>query len=608
MNQSTSKTPAKGIQAYLRLLAYVRPYWGAFILSVIGYAIYAGSSTAFAQVMKLLIDSIQEGMNEQRLFFPLLVVGIFVLRGVGTFLGTYFMSYVARQLVHYLRLDLFKRFLVLPARFYDQHSTGHLVSRLTFNVEQVTGAATNAVTVLLREGLLVIGLMGYLLWVNWQLALVFVAVSPVIGLVVSYASKRFRKISHRIQNSMGDVTHVASETLQGYRVVRSFGGKDFEFQRFVKASQYNRTQAMKMALTKAISTPVVQTIVAMALGILVWLALSPDLMGEMTPGEFIAFLTAASLMAKPLRQLTEINNTIQQGLAAAMDVFTYLDAPEEEDQGTQTIERAQGEISFKNVSFKYGEDLPLALTNINFTAKAGEMIALVGRSGGGKSTLASLIPRFYNATQGEIQLDGIPLTQLTLASLRQQIALVTQQVTLFNDTLAANIAYGITNPDPQAIEAAAKAAYVMDFAEKLPEGLNTLVGDNGVLLSGGQRQRIAIARAIMKDAPILILDEATSALDTESERYIQQALEYVMQGRTTFVIAHRLSTIEQADRILVIDQGKIVEEGSHQQLLTQNGAYAQLHQMQFHEPTSNTLWINYKPGLKNAGMPPSLVA
>ncbi|GLR64683.1 lipid A export permease/ATP-binding protein MsbA [Marinospirillum insulare] len=584
MNQTqTSKQAPTGLNAYLRLLSYVRPYWPAFILSVLGYALYAASSTAFAQVMKLLVDSIQDGMTEKRLFFPLLVVGIFALRGVGTFFGTYFMTYVARQLIHYLRLDLFKRFLVLPAGFYDKHSSGHLVSRLTFNVEQVTGAATNAITVLVREGLFVVGLMGYLLWVNWKLALVFVAVSPVIGLVVSYASKRFRRLSHRIQNSMGDVTHVASETLQGYRVVRSFGGTEFEYQRFLKASEYNRAQAMKMALTKAINTPVVQTIVAIALGILVWLALSPDLMGEMTPGEFIAFLTAASLMAKPLRQLTEINNTIQQGLAAAMDVFTYLDAPEEEDKGTKTLERAQGEVSFKKVSFQYAQDKPLALNQVNFTAKPGEMIALVGRSGGGKSTLANLIPRFYNATQGEIQLDGLPITELTLASLREQIALVTQQVTLFNDTLAANIAYGIKDPDPKAIEAAAKAAFVMDFAEKLPEGLNTLVGDNGVLLSGGQRQRIAIARAIMKDAPILILDEATSALDTESERFIQQALEEVMQGRTSFVIAHRLSTIEQADRILVIDQGQIVEEGNHQELLALNGAYAQLHQLQFHE-------------------------
>lgn len=570
-------------QIYKRLLGYVRPYWVAFMLSILGYAIYAASSTAFAHVMKLLVDSIQDGMDGKRLFFPLLVVAIFALRGVGTFLGTYFMAHVARQVVHFLRLDLFKSFLVLPARFYDHNSSGHLVSRLTYNVEQVTGAATNAITVLIREGLFVIGLMVYLIWVNWALALVFVAVTPIIGVVVSYASKRFRKISRRIQGSMGDVTHVASEAISGYRVVRSYGGRDFEYQRFLKASDYNRKQAMKMALTKAINTPVVQLIVAVALGFLVWLALSPDLMGDMTPGEFIAFLTAASLMAKPLRQLTEINNTIQQGLAASQDVFTFLDAPAEPDQGTRTLGRAEGRVEFDQVSFSYGADQPQVLKNINLKVEPGEMIALVGRSGSGKSTLASLIPRFYELEQGQIRLDGIPIAELTLSSLRQQIALVTQQVTLFNDTLAANIAYGIPNPDRKAIEAAAKAAYVLDFAEKLPQGLDTLVGDNGVLLSGGQRQRIAIARAIMKNAPILILDEATSALDTESERYIQQALEHVMQGRTTFVIAHRLSTIEKADRILVVADGEIVESGTHEQLIQKDGAYAQLHKMQFHE-------------------------
>lgn len=570
-------------QIYKRLLGYVRPYWVAFMLSILGYAIYAASSTAFAHVMKLLVDSIQDGMDGKRLFFPLLVVAIFALRGVGTFLGTYFMAHVARQVVHFLRLDLFKSFLVLPARFYDHNSSGHLVSRLTYNVEQVTGAATNAITVLIREGLFVIGLMAYLIWVNWALALVFVAVTPIIGVVVSHASKRFRKISRRIQGSMGDVTHVASEAISGYRVVRSYGGRDFEYQRFLKASDYNRKQAMKMALTKAINTPVVQLIVAVALGFLVWLALSPDLMGDMTPGEFIAFLTAASLMAKPLRQLTEINNTIQQGLAASQDVFTFLDAPAEPDQGTRTLGRAEGRVEFDQVSFSYGADQPQVLKNINLKVEPGEMIALVGRSGSGKSTLASLIPRFYELEQGQIRLDGIPIAELTLSSLRQQIALVTQQVTLFNDTLAANIAYGIPNPDRKAIEAAAKAAYVLDFAEKLPQGLDTLVGDNGVLLSGGQRQRIAIARAIMKNAPILILDEATSALDTESERYIQQALEHVMQGRTTFVIAHRLSTIEKADRILVVADGEIVESGTHEQLIQKDGAYAQLHKMQFHE-------------------------
>lgn len=570
--------------AYRRLLGYVRPYWFVFMLSVLGYAIYAASSTAFAHVMKLLVDSIQEGMDEKRLFFPLLVVGIFALRGLGTFMGTYFMAHVARQLVHFMRLDLFKRFLVLPARFYDQNSSGHLVSRLTFNVEQVTGAATNAITVVVREGLFVIGLMSYLLWVNWKLALVFVAVAPLIGIVVRFASQRFRKISRRIQNSMGDVTHVASEAISGYRVVRSFGGTDFEYQRFLEASEYNRRQAMKMALTKAINTPVVQLLVAGALGVLVWLALSPDLMGEMTPGEFIAFLTAASLMAKPLRQLTEINNTVQRGLAAAQDVFQYIDLPAEPDLGQQQLDRAQGELEFRDVSFRYGADQPLALKSVSLHAKPGEMIALVGRSGSGKSTLASLIPRFYEIEQGQILLDGIPTQELTLSSLRAQIALVNQQVTLFNASLAENIAYGIANPDPAKIRAAAEAAYVTEFADQLPQGLETLVGDNGVLLSGGQRQRIAIARAIMKDAPILILDEATSALDTESERYIQRALEHVMQGRTTFVIAHRLSTIEKADRILVVAEGQIVEAGTHAELLALKGHYAQLHQMQFHEP------------------------
>ncbi|WP_072324880.1 lipid A export permease/ATP-binding protein MsbA [Marinospirillum alkaliphilum] len=572
---------------YKRLLTYVKPYWWAFMLAFIGFGIYAGSSAGLAHVMKMLIDSIETGLADKRLFFPLVVIGIFALRGVGTFLGTFFMGHIARQLVHHLRMHLFSRFLVLPARYYDQSSSGHLVSRLTYNVNQVTGAATDALKTLLREGLFVIGLMGYLLWVNWALSLVFVAVAPIIGLVVRYASKRFRKLSQRIQMSSGEITHAASEAIGGYRVVRSFGGEEFEYQRFNKASDYHRRQTMKMAVTKSINTPVVQLLIALAMGFLVWLALSPELVGAMTPGEFIAFLTAASMMAKPMRQLTEINSTIQKGLAAAQDIFTYIDAPAEPDHGTHMIERAAGDIEFDQVSFRYGQDQPLALKGISFNIKAGEMVALVGRSGSGKSTIASLIPRFYEIEEGDIRLDGISTKELTLKSLRQQIALVTQQVTLFNGTLAENIAYGMPGISREKIESAAKAAYVTEFAEKLPEGLDTLVGDNGILLSGGQRQRIAIARAILKDAPILILDEATSALDTESERYIQSALEEVTRNRTTLVVAHRLSTIEAADRILVVSEGKIVEEGSHQQLLEKGGMYATLHKMQFNDDATS---------------------
>lgn len=582
---SIHQQPVKGITTYLRLIKYIKPFWPAFILSVIGLAIYSFSSASFAQAMKWLIDSIEVegGLTEQRVFFPLLVVGIFTIRGLGTFLGTYFMTYVARQLIHHLRLDLFKKFLVLPASFYDHTSSGQLVSRLTFNVEQVTGAATKAITVIIREGLFVIGLMGYLLYTNWKLSLIFVAVAPVIGLAVNFASKRFRKLSKRIQASMGNVTHTAAETLQGYKEVRIFGGAKQEVTKFTQFSEDNRKQAMKMALTQGLSTPIVQLVVSMSLGFLVWLALSPELVGQMSAGEFIAFLTAAALIAKPLRDLTEINETIQQGIAAAEEIFTYLDAPTEVDSGTQTLERAKGKLSFNQVEFSYASHLPQVIKNISFTAQPGEMLALVGQSGSGKSTLANLILRFYDINSGSIELDDTPINELTLANLRQQLALVTQQVTLFNATLAENIAYGLDNPSREAIEAAAEAAYVTEFASKLPQGLDTLVGDNGVLLSGGQRQRVAIARAIMKDAPVLILDEATSALDTQSERYIQQALEKVMQGRTTLVIAHRLSTIEAADRILVMDNGRLIEEGSHQQLLAQDGAYAQLYKLQFSE-------------------------
>lgn len=580
MTQATSWT------LYRRLLGYVRPYWKYFALAIVGYAIYAASSTALAEMMKRLIDGIQDPDTSFRVFLPLFVIGMFAARGVGTFLGTYFMSNVARNVVHVLRCEVFNHMLHLSGRFFDSHSSGHLISRVTYHVEQVTGAATKAITIVLREGLFVIGLVGYLLWTNWLLTLVFLTVTPLIGGVVRVASKRFRRISRRIQTSMGEVTHVASEALSGYRVVRTHGAEEYEKRRFARASNYNREQSLKEALTKAVSTPVIQLLIAVALAGLVWLAMAPELMADMTAGEFVAFITAAALMAKPIKQLTEINSEIQKGLAASQELFGLLAVPPEADNGDVMPRQLKGQIRFEGVRFAYGDDQPEVLRGIDLTIAPGEMVAIVGRSGSGKSTLVGLLPRFYQPTAGRVTIDGVALEDYRLSPLRQQIALVSQQVTLFNTTIADNIAYGVSDASREHIEAAARSAYADEFIERLPKGYDTLVGDNGVMLSGGQRQRLAIARAIFKNAPILVLDEATSALDTESERYIQRALEEVCRGRTTFVIAHRLSTIERADRILVMEQGEIVESGTHDQLLERDGAYAALYRLQFQEASA----------------------
>nr|WP_286944616.1 lipid A export permease/ATP-binding protein MsbA [Pseudomonas sp. UBA6718] len=587
-DQSSDAAQASSLKIYLRLLGYVRPYAGLFMVSILGYVIFASTQPMLAGILKYFVDGLS---NPQAVLFPnvpylrdlqllqtvpLLIVLIAAWQGVGSYLGNYFLARVSLGLVHDLRIALFDSLLALPNRYFDSHNSGHLISRITFNVTMVTGAATDAIKVVIREGLTVIFLFAYLLWMNWQLTLVMLAILPLIGLMVTSASKKFRKQSKKIQVAMGDVTHVASETIQGYRVVRSFGGEAYESGRFVRASQDNTDKQLRMTKTGAVYTPMLQLVIYSAMAVLMFLVLF--LRGDATAGDLVAYITAAGLLPKPIRQLSEVSSTIQKGVAGAESIFEQLDEAPEVDRGSIERERVSGTLEIRNLSFQYPGSEKRVLDDISFSAEPGQMIALVGRSGSGKSTLANLIPRFYHHETGQILLDGVDVEEYRLRNLRRHIALVTQQVTLFNDTVANNIAYGdLAGAPREAIEQAVEAAYAKEFIDKLPQGLDTEVGENGVLLSGGQRQRLAIARALLKDAPVLVLDEATSALDTESERHIQAALDRVMTGRTTLVIAHRLSTIEKADLILVMDQGQIVERGTHLELLALNGFYARLH-------------------------------
>jgi ATP-binding cassette, subfamily B, bacterial MsbA len=563
-----------------------------FAVSIFGFVIFASGQPMFAAVLKFFVDGLTDPtqnpfpnsslLDQIPILYvvPFLIVAIALWQGIGSYLGNVFLARVSLGLVQDLRTALFDKLLVLSNTYFDNTNSGHLLSRIIYNVTQVTGAATGAIKIVIREGLTVLFLFGYLLWMNWKLTMIMVAVLPIIGIMVQSANKKFRHQSTRIQESMGDVTHVASETIQGYRVVRGFGGEAQASEQFKNAAHASFKRQLKMVQITDTFTPVLQLVTYMAMAVLLFMVVL--FRGDSTVGDLVAYVTAAGLLPKPIRQLSEVSATIQKGLAAADSIFAQLDEPAELDQGTYEVSRSKGLLEFKRVGFAYAGSAKTVLQDISFAIEPGKMVALVGRSGSGKSTIASLIPRFYIGWTGEITLDGVPIENFRLKNLRAQIALVTQQVALFNDTVANNIAYGdLRGTSRNQIENAAHAACALDFIRDLPQGFDTLVGENGVLLSGGQRQRIAIARAILKNAPLLILDEATSALDTESERHIQQALEAATQGRTTLVIAHRLSTIERADLILVMEEGRIVERGTHTQLLKANGAYAKLHAMQF---------------------------
>jgi len=570
------------LDIYKRLLVYVKPYTGLFAISIFGFLLYSGTQTLFAALIKHIIDTLQTETREGMNYLPLLFSGLIIIHGIGAYIGNYFLAKVSVNVVHALRCEIFNQYTRLPTAYFDSNNSGYMISRITNNVGQVTQAVTDAVRTFVREGFTAIGLLIYLFYSNWMLSLVFVAITPIIVILVSYVSKRLRAISKKIQESIGDMTHITSELVGGHRVVRSYGGEEYERQRFLASSLYNRRQSLKLSTTMAIHSPIMQFIIAIALSFLMYMALF--FMKQSSVGEFVGYLTAAFLLPKPIRSLSDSNSDIQKGIVAAESLFEILDEPGEVDEGSYQAERCEGLLEFKNLTFQYSTASEPALIDINFTAQPGQTIALVGASGGGKSTLANLVSRFYPHDNGHILLDGVEINDYQLANLRQQIALVNQQVTLFNDTIANNIAYGtLVTASRDQIEAAATDAYAMEFVSKLDQGLDTEIGENGVKLSGGQRQRLALARALLKDAPILILDEATSALDTESERYIQAALQKVMRNRTTLVIAHRLSTIESADVILVIDHGRIVERGSHKELLAKNGAYARLHSMQFKE-------------------------
>ncbi len=577
---SSPTAPGGSLRLYRRLLTYAWPYKSMFAFAVIGMIVLSVTSAGFAALMKPLMDEgfVAKDPQTIRLIPPLLVL-LFLVRGVANFVGQYCVSWVGRRVTFDIRNAIFAHLTRLPSGFYDRNASSGLISKLIFDVEQIAATVTDAVLVVVRDGLTVIAMAAWMVHLNWKLTIFFAVMLPISSLLVRAMSLRFRKASHHIQASMGQISQVTQEAAEGQRVVKAFGGRETEIRAFHAANEKNRKQAMRKVTVSAVGMGLVQLLAAIAMALVIYFAL---LSGDITAGGFVSYITAVTWMANPSKRLSKVNETIQTGLAAAQNVFGLLDEPAEADTGTRVLEPARGRIEYRHVGFRYPVAESDALADLSFSVEPGQTVALVGSSGSGKTTTASLLPRFYRVTQGEILLDGVNINDLVLANLRSHIAIVGQETLLFNDTLRHNIAYGGAGAiDDARLLQAAHAAHVLEFAEKLPQGLDTPVGERGMRLSGGQRQRVAIARALYKNAPILVLDEATSSLDTESERLVQAAMQKLMENRTTLVIAHRLSTIEHADRIIVLAHGRVVESGTHRELLAREGVYANLYRIQF---------------------------
>lgn len=568
---------------YFRLLGFVRPYWRVFGIAILGMVLSAASEPLFPALIKPLLDGSFVARDPfYTLWIPVALVGVFVLRGILSFLTSYAMAWVSNKVVLDLRNAMFGRMLNLPTRYFDHQSSGALISKVAYDVNGVTGAATGVLAVLVEDSLKIVFLLAYLLYLNWKLTLIALCIIPCIAIVIRLFSKRLRSMSEESLKAMGRITHCLQEAVECHKVVKIFGGQSYEKRRFDRALQDLRGYSMRQTVAAAGTVPIVQLFAALALAIIISIALQQSADNQITVGDFMSFITAMLMLLQPMKHLADLNAPLQRGLASASSVFGLIDEEAETDEGTQTLGRAAGALTFDNVVLTYPGATRPALNGVNIVIKPGETVALVGPSGGGKTTFVNLLPRFYTPTSGRILLDGVDLRDIKLGELRSNIALVSQDVALFNDTVEANIAYSsFGKVSREQVEAAAIGAHAIDFIKEMPQGFDTVVGENGVRLSGGQRQRIAIARALLKDAPLLILDEATSALDSESERHVQEALAMLMKGRTTVVIAHRLSTIEHADRIVVLQRGAIMETGTHQELLLKDGLYARLYKIQF---------------------------